>query len=51
VKYLLDAHNCRHRDPADRLIVATAMLHGLVLLTEDAKVHHRAPRWRLPIFR
>ena len=41
----------QHRDPADRLIVATAMLHGLVLVTEDAEMHHRAPRWRLPVLR
>ena len=26
--------SAQHRDPADRLIVATAMLHGLVLVTE-----------------
>lgn len=41
----------QHRDPADRLIVATAMLHGLVLVTEDVEMHHRAPRWQLPVLR
>ncbi len=41
----------QHRDPADRLIVATAMLHGLVLVTEDVEMHRRAPRWRLPVLR
>jgi PIN domain nuclease of toxin-antitoxin system len=41
----------QHRDPADRLIVATAMLHGLVLVTEDTEMHHRAPRWRLPVLK
>ncbi len=41
----------QHRDPADRLIVATAMIHGLMLVTEDAEMHHRAPRWRLPVLR
>jgi PIN domain nuclease of toxin-antitoxin system len=40
-----------HRDPADRLIVATAMLHGLVLVTEDVEMHHRAARWRLPVLK
>ena len=41
----------QHRDPADRLIVATAMIKGLVLITEDIEMHHRAPRWRLPILK
>ncbi len=41
----------QHRDPADRLIVATAMIHGLMLVTEDTEMHHRAPRWRLPILK
>jgi PIN domain nuclease of toxin-antitoxin system len=41
----------QHCDPADRLIVATAMVHGLMLVTEDAEIHHRAPHWRLPVLR
>ena len=53
--YLLDwpkkGSGEQHRDPADRLIVATAMLKGLVLVTEDAEMHRRAPRWRLPILK
>ena len=53
--YLLDwpkkGGGGQHRDPADRLIVATAMFHGLVVVTEDTEMHHRAPRWRLPILR
>jgi PIN domain nuclease of toxin-antitoxin system len=27
-----------HRDPADQLIVATARMHGLLLLTADSKI-------------
>jgi PIN domain nuclease of toxin-antitoxin system len=27
-----------HRDPADQLIVATARIHGLAILTEDDKI-------------
>lgn len=27
-----------HRDPADRTIVATAMIHGLSLITSDARI-------------
>ena len=27
-----------HKDPADRLVVATARVHDLTLLTEDAKI-------------
>lgn len=53
--YLLDwtkkSGREQHRDPADRLIVATAMLHGLMLVTEDTEMHHRAPRWRLPVLK
>ena len=53
--YLLDwpkkGSGEQHCDPADRLIVATAMLKGLVLVTEDAEMHRRAPRWRLPILK
>jgi PIN domain nuclease of toxin-antitoxin system len=29
----------QHTDPADRVIVATAMLRGLPLLTKDAAIH------------
>ena len=28
-----------HRDPADRVIVATALLQGLPILTKDAQLH------------
>ncbi|HCP99998.1 MAG TPA: hypothetical protein DIT99_04585 [Candidatus Latescibacteria bacterium] len=27
-----------HRDPADRTIVATAMIHGLQLITSDSRI-------------
>ncbi len=27
-----------HKDPADRIIVATARIHGLILLTRDQKI-------------
>jgi len=43
--------SAQHRDPADRLIVATAMLHGLVLVTEDGEMHHRAPHWHLQVLK
>lgn len=33
-----------HKDPADRLIVATALAHGLPLATKDAKMHELASR-------
>ncbi|WP_420621115.1 type II toxin-antitoxin system VapC family toxin [Candidatus Poriferisodalis sp.] len=36
-----------HRDPADQVIVATAMLHGLTLATTDAAIHDWAERTRL----
>ncbi len=36
-----------HRDPADQVIVATAMLHGLTLATTDASIHDWAKRTRL----
>jgi len=38
-----------HRDPADRLIVATALTHGLALLTEDSEIVHAAPQWGLSV--
>ena len=28
-----------HKDPADRIIVATARVHNLKLLTKDQKIH------------
>jgi PIN domain nuclease of toxin-antitoxin system len=28
------------RDPADRLIVATALHHGVPLVTKDSRIHH-----------
>ena len=31
-----------HRDPADRLIAATARVHGLRLLTADARIRDSA---------
>ena len=31
-----------HRDPADRVIVATALLRGLPVLTKDARIHEFA---------
>jgi PIN domain nuclease of toxin-antitoxin system len=31
-----------HRDPADRVIVATAVLRGVPLLTADAEIHRFA---------
>lgn len=31
-----------HKDPADQLIVATALIHGLRLITGDSRIH----RWR-----
>jgi PIN domain nuclease of toxin-antitoxin system len=35
-----------HNDPADRMIVATACLHGLPLMTADERIH----RWgKVPI--
>ena len=35
-----------HRDPADQLIVATARLHGLPLMTADRRIH----RWgKVPV--
>ena len=36
-----------HRDPADQVIVATAMLHGLTLGTTDAAIHDWTERTRL----
>jgi PIN domain nuclease of toxin-antitoxin system len=27
-----------HRDPADQLIVATALVHGLLLISDDARI-------------
>ncbi len=36
-----------HRDPADQVIVATAMLHGLTLATTDAAIHDWTERTRL----
>jgi PIN domain nuclease of toxin-antitoxin system len=32
-----------HRDPADRMIVATARLHGLTLLTKDQLIRDYVP--------
>jgi PIN domain nuclease of toxin-antitoxin system len=32
-----------HRDPADRIIVATARLHGLVLMTKDDAIRNYPP--------
>lgn len=39
-----------HRDPADRLIVATARVHGLPLLSRDGKIQQSglAPIWTPP---
>lgn len=31
-----------HLDPADRALVATAMIHRLVLMTADEEIHHLA---------
>ena len=31
-----------HKDPADRMIVATACLHGLTLLTKDRDIRSYA---------
>jgi PIN domain nuclease of toxin-antitoxin system len=31
-----------HKDPADRIIVATARVHNLKLLTKDQKIHNYA---------
>ncbi|MBN1863378.1 MAG: type II toxin-antitoxin system VapC family toxin [Victivallales bacterium] len=33
---------CFHNDPADQIIVATARLHGLVLLTSDERIRKYA---------
>lgn len=41
----------QHRDPADRLIVATALIHGLTLITEDEQMHHAAAGWSLRVQR
>lgn len=37
----------QHRDPADRLIVATAIIYGLMILSEDEEIVHSAKRWGL----
>ena len=29
-----------HKDPADQLIVATALVHGLRLISDDARIRH-----------
>ena len=37
-----------HKDPADRIIVATARVHNLILLTKDQKIlnyPHIRPIW------
>ena len=39
----------QHLDPADRLIVATALAHGLALLSEDEEIIHCAPKWGLTV--
>ena len=39
----------QHLDPADRLIVATALTHGLALMSEDEEIVHCAPRWGLTV--
>ena len=36
-----------HRDPADRLLVATAREHGLTLITRDAALHKYAEHGHL----
>ena len=36
-----------HRDPADRLLVATAREHGLTLITRDATLHKYAEQGHL----
>ncbi len=41
VPHILDAHRLPgsfHKDPADRLLVATARHHDLTLITEDRKI-------------
>lgn len=38
-----------HKDPADRLIVATALAHRLPLATKDGKMHELASRIGLPV--
>jgi len=38
-----------HKDPADRLIVATALAHGFPLATKDSKIHGLASRIRLAV--
>lgn len=40
-----------HRDPADRLIVATARVHGLGLLSRDGRIQQSAlvPIWTPPV--
>ena len=40
-----------HRDPADRLIVATARVHGLPLLSRDGKIQRSGlvPIWTPPV--
>ena len=34
--------NGQHLDPADRAIVAAAMIHGLIIVTADKEIHHYA---------
>ena len=40
-----------HREPADRLIVATARVHGLPLLSNDGKIQQSelVPIWTPPV--
>lgn len=38
-----------HKDPADRLIVATALAHGFPLATKDSKILELAPRIGLAV--
>jgi len=38
----------RHRDPADRFLAATAAVHGLTLVTADARLFHSTQYAVLP---
>lgn len=37
-KIVVDGRRVEHRDPGDRFIVATAMLHGMTVVTPDPKI-------------
>ena len=42
-------HKCDHADPADRIILATAIHHQATLVTADKKIIDYCKRHRLPV--